>query len=124
MIVGCSNPDIPQETTSKPSWLLGQLVGSARITASGNISEQRQLALQRAIAELLMLKGEVKGETLAVIKKNLKQSNSSGSHYTNYKSNTSLSIEYKNRPYNIKITDIYEDPKTGEIFIKIEEIRQ
>ncbi|SMP86096.1 hypothetical protein SAMN06313486_101100, partial [Epsilonproteobacteria bacterium SCGC AD-308-P11] len=119
---GCSSSNEPQAVASKPSWLNEQLVGSARMTASGNTNEQRELALQRAIAELLMLKGEAKGESVAQIEKGLKQSNSKEHYYTNYKSNTSLSIEYKNRPYSVKIKDIFEDTKTGEIFIRVEEI--
>lgn len=124
LLVGCatSSPQTIQSPT-KPTWLYDQLVGSAKITASGDKNEQRRVALERAIAELLMLKGEAKGESIAQVQKNLKQSNTQDSHYTNYKSDTQIAIEYKSRPYSVKIVEIYEDPRSEEIFIKIEELK-
>ena len=104
-----------------PGWIDDSYVGVSRITASGNRSDQRKIALQRAIVDLLMTKGNVTGSSVISMEKNLTVKNEDETLRKHFQENSVMNVTYKALQYDIKVTDIWRDPCTKELYVKIEE---
>lgn len=125
LVSGCSQ-DRPTYIKScknieKPKWLNDEYVGISRITASSSKTEQKQIAIKRAIATLLMTKGNSKGNSIVSMQRELTTSNKDEFFAKRFKENSSIKINFKNINYDIKISDIWEDPCTKEIYVNIKE---
>jgi len=106
---------------TKPSWLNDQYVGISRITASGNKSEQKQIALKRAIATLLMTKGRSQGSSVVSVQKELASKNQNEFYTKRFKENGVVKITFKDIDYDINIVSMWEDPCSKEIYVKIDD---
>ena len=122
MLLGCSSKDetLPC-SAAKPTWINDTFVGMSRITASGNKSEQKIIALQRAIAPLLMSKGVASGSAILSAKKALHVEHQDEILTKNFNEDIDMKVTFESLSYDIKVTDIYEDPCTKFLYIKIEE---
>ena len=107
--------------TIKPKWLSDEYVGVSRITASSDKTEQKKIAIQRAIATLLMTKGTSKGDSTISVQREVKTANQQELYTKSFKENSSIQVKFKDIDYDVKITNIWEDPCTKEIYIKIKE---
>ena len=125
---GCSNT-IVQETKAHnpckkinfPKWVDDEFVGVSRITASSSRTEQKQIAFQRAIALLVMTKGNSQGSSLVSLSRELNSVNQKEMYSKNFKENSSMKITFKDINYDVKITNMWQDPCTKEIYINIKE---
>jgi len=104
-----------------PSWINDSLVGVSRVTASGNRNDQRKIALQRAIADLLITKGTVTGSSIISLEKNLSVVNKDETLRKHFEENSVMNVTYERTSYDIKVTNIWRDPCTKELYVKIEE---
>ncbi len=104
-----------------PSWLNDEFVGVSRITASSNKTLQKQIAFKRAIAFLLMSKGNSQGSSFISIQRELNSINEKEIYSKRFKENSSMKIIFKDIKYDVKITNMWQDPCTKEIHIKIKE---
>ena len=104
-----------------PKWIDDEFVGISRITASSNKTEQKQIAFQRAISLLLMTKGTSQGNSLISVQRELNTSNKKELYSKSFKENSSLKIKFKEINYDVKITNLWQDACTKEIYIKIKE---
>ena len=126
-ISGCNSNSTTYNTFNsnkkilKPSWINDSFVGVARITASGNKTEQKQIAIKRAIAILLITKGTSQGNSNIFVQKELSKRNNIENFYKYFSQNSTIRINFKNINYNIKVTNIWQDPYTKELYVKIEE---
>lgn len=124
---GCSTPEpAPVQLTCRqqhplPAWTDESFVGSSRITASGSGSDQRRIALERAIAELLMSKGRAEGDSVVAVEKALRSSGSQESYTKNFTENGTMRIAYEAIDYDIRIKRIWRDPCTRELYVQVEE---
>ena len=105
----------------KPSWLNDDFVGISRITASGDKTEQKFIAIQRAISLLLVTKGILQGVSLVSVKKDLNKINQKEFYNKKFKENSSIKIKFKYIDYDIKVVNMWEDPCTKEIYVRIKE---
>lgn len=105
----------------KPFWLNDDFVGVSRITASGDKTEQKFIAIQRAISLLLATKGVSQGVSLVSVKKDLNKINQKEFYNKKFKENSSIKIKFKDIDYDIKVVNIWEDPCTKEMYVRIEE---
>lgn len=125
LLSGCSQSTVTYTANCKnivkPTWLSDEYVGISRITASSSKTEQKQIALQRAIAILLMTKGNSKGSSIVSVQRELKTLNQKELYAKRFKENSSIKINFKDINYDIKIVNIWEDPCSKEIYVKIEE---
>ncbi len=126
-INGCSNKTEQKASAQTcpgvqpPDWVNDSFVGISRVTASGNRSDQRKIALQRAIVDLLMTKGNVTGSAVISMEKNLSVKNEDEILRKHFQENSVMNVTYKAMKYDIKVTDIWRDPCTKELYVKIEE---
>ena len=104
-----------------PGWIDDSFVGISRVTASGNRNDQRKIALQRAIVDLLMTKGNVTGSAVISMEKNLSVKNEDETLRKRFQENSVMNVTYEAMQYDIKVTDIWRDPCTKELYVKIEE---
>ena len=122
---GCSDtqpkPSVKACSADAPEWVYDSFVGSSRITASGNRSDQRKIALQRAIAELLITKGSVSGSSVIAMEKNLSVRNEDEILRKHFDENSVMSVTYEEMHYDIKVTDLWRNPCTDELYVKIKE---
>lgn len=124
---GCSAPEPATAPLScrqqhpLPAWTDESYVGSSRITASGSGSDQRRIAMERAIAELLMSKGRAQGDSVVAVEKALRTSGSKESYSKNFTENGTMRIEYEAIEYDIRIKRIWRDPCTRELYVQVEE---
>ncbi len=109
------------QDTPPPEWINDSLVGVSRVTASGNRNDQRKIALQRAIVDLLMTKGSVAGNSVISMEKNLYIKNKDETLHKHFQENSTMNVSYKQVHYDIKVTDIWRDPCSKELYVKIEE---
>ncbi len=105
----------------KPKWLDDEFVGVSKITASGNKSKQKQIALQRAITFLLMSKGSSQGSLNLSVEKELNLANEKEHLTKRFHQNSRMNVTFKDITYDISIVDTWEDPYTKEIYVKIKE---
>lgn len=121
---GCGKKVQSSQYIEKPDWIVaGQFVGHARKTASGNIGQQKELAINRALGSLLMSQGVVKGKGVVSSKMTNVVSGKKDSlvELTDIKHNGE--IVYKQRSFNIRLKNIWEHPRTGELYVQIEEVK-
>jgi hypothetical protein len=111
----------PCKNVQPPKWINDPFVGVSRITASGNKNDQRKIALQRAIVDLLMTKGNASGSSIVSMEKNLVVENKDERLQKHFQENSEMSVTYEKLHYNIRVTDIWRDPCTKELYVKIEE---
>jgi len=104
-----------------PGWINDSLVGVSRVTASGNKNDQRKIALQRAIADLLITKGTVTGSSIISLEKNLSVVNKDETLRKHFEENSVMNVTYERMSYDIRVTNIWRDPCTKELYVKIEE---
>lgn len=129
LVGGCSeatpnyNPYSTCKKIPKPNWIDDSFVGISRITASGSKTEQKLIAIKRAIAILLTTKGIAQGTSTISVEKELTTKNQNEFYTKNFQQNSNLNIKFKNIAYDIKITDIWKDPCTQELYVKIVENR-
>jgi len=127
LLAGCSGTaePAPEQTCRQqhplPAWTDESFVGSSRITASGSKSDQRRIALERAMAELLMSKGRAEGDSVVAVEKALHSSGSEESYTKNFTENGTMRIEYRAVDYSICIKRIWRDPCTRELYVQVEE---
>ena len=108
-------------TIQLPDWIDDSYVGISRITASGNKNDQKKIALQRAIADLLMTKGSATGHSTIALDKNLFVTNEDETLRKRFTQNSVMNVSYEKLHYSIKVTDIWRNPCTKELYVKIEE---
>jgi len=111
---GCRN-------VQPPAWIDDSLVGISRVTASGNRNDQKKIALQRAIADLLITKGTVTGSSVISLEKNLSVVNKNETLRKHFEENSVMNVTYERTSYDIRVTNIWRDPCTKELYVKIEE---
>jgi len=111
----------PCRNVERPGWIDDAYVGVARMTASGNRNDQKRIALERAIADLLMTKGVARGESVMSVQKDLSVHNDRERFRKHFNVNTEMNIVYRQMKYDIRITDIWRDPCTDELYVRIEE---
>jgi len=130
LISGCAKDemDINRSATfyneckaKKPSWVYDDFVGISKITASGNKSEQKEIALKRAIALMLLTKGRADGSSEIYIKREWKRYNENELYIKKFKESGLIKIDLIDRNFDVKITNMWEDPCTNELYLKIEE---
>ncbi len=109
------------QNVKEPAWIYDSYVGVARMTASGSKNDQKRIALERAIADLLMTKGVARGESVMNVQKALSVHNDNEEFNKHFNVDTEMNIVYKELQYDIKVTDIWRDPCTDELYVKIEE---
>ena len=105
----------------EPGWIYDPYVGVARMTASGNRNDQKRIALERAIADLLMTKGVARGTSVMNATKDLSVHNDKERFVKHFNADTEMKIVYKQIAYDIRVTDIWRNPCTDELYVKIEE---
>ncbi len=105
----------------EPAWIYDPYVGVARMTASGNRNDQKRIALERAIADLLMTKGVARGESVMNVQKALSVDNDKEKFRKRFNVDSEMKVVYKRLEYDIRITDIWHNPCTDELYVKIEE---
>ena len=123
---GCSQTQPVQVSQScrdfqPPKWVNDPLVGVSRVTASGNRNDQRKIALQRVIADLLITKGTVTGSSVISMEKNFTVTNKDETLRKRFDENSVMNVTYEQMHYDIKVTAIWRDPCTKELYVKIEE---
>ncbi len=125
---GCSSSTIQEnnlinlcKTQIMPKWTKNDFVGVSRITASSSKSEQKQIALQRAIALLVMTKGHSEGDSFISLQKELKSFNKKELYLKSFKENSSIKLMFRKMEYNIKIENMWQDECTKEIYVSIKE---
>lgn len=124
ILSGCSSNTTIQNPCSKivmPKWTNDDYVGVSRITASSSKTDQKKIALQRALSLLLMKKGTSQGKTIVSINNELHKLNQKEFYSKNFKQNSSVKITFQDINYDIKITDTWQDPCTNEMYVKIKE---
>lgn len=122
MITPANNTYVnPCKTVTTPQWTYDGFVGMSRITASGNKIQQRKIALQRAISMLLMTKGSANGRGEMEVTKEFQKQNQNETLSKRFTQNSNFAIEFDSIKYDIKISKIWENPCTHEIYVKIEE---
>ena len=105
----------------EPGWIYDPYVGVARMTASGNRNDQKRIALERAIADLLMTKGVARGESVMNVQKALSVDNDKEKFRKRFNVDSEMKVVYKQLEYDIRIADIWHNPCTDELYVKIEE---
>jgi len=110
----------PCKKTVKPKWVDDEYVGVSRITASSSKSAQKKIALQRAITVLLMTKGNSRGTSIVSVQKEFKSSNQKEFYTKSFQENSLIQMNFKDIKYDIKIVNMWVDPCTKEIYIKID----
>ncbi len=123
---GCKDDPSPRNNTAgchaePPKWIYDAYVGVSRMTASGSMNDQKRIALERAIADLLMTKGVAQGESVMNVQKNLSVHNNNETFQKHFNVDSEMNIVYKKIQYDIKVTDIWRNPCTEELYVKIEE---
>lgn len=123
---GCSevgpSPEVdPCQKKQLPVWVNDPYVGVSRITASGLKSDQRKIALQRAIGEMLMHKGSATGSSEIAIEKEHILADDSETLHKRLTQRTDMIITHEKRRYSVNVTDIWRDPCTQELYVKIKE---
>ena len=130
IFVGCSSvsnntpPQVyinPCKTLEMPKWIYNGFVGVSRITASGNKTKQRNIAIQRALSSLLMSKGSANGKTIIDVNKELKTENNNEKLVKSFRENSNFNITFQNIKYEIVISNIWLNPCTKEIYVQIKE---
>jgi len=111
----------PCKKVTAPSWLDDEFVGVSRITASSSKTLQKQIAFKRAIAFLVMSKGNAQGSSLISVQRELNSVNQNEIYAKSFKQQSSMKVRFKDINYDVKITNIWKDPCTKEIHIKIKE---
>ena len=111
----------PCQKILSPDWLDDEFVGVSRITASSNKTLQKKIAFKRAIALLVMSKGNSQGSSFISVQRELNSVNQKEIYTKIFKENSSMKVIFKDINYDVKITNIWKDPCTKEIHIKIKE---
>lgn len=110
-----------KDINSKPLWTNDAYVGSARISASGRSSDQKIIALKRAISVYLITKGSGSGEAEVNAEKIAIKNGSIENISKHFSQNYKVKFSFKNQNYNLKISNIWQDPITKELFVKVKE---
>lgn len=118
---GCGADKQPSATIQAPGWTRGPYVGIARKTASGSKNEQRMLALQRAIAELLISSGEATGQSVVSVAQSLQIQDTTESYTDDYQQHATIKATFKNKTYDIEQVNWWENSRTGEYYVQIKE---
>lgn len=104
-----------------PSWIMSANVGSARKTASGSFNEQRMLALQRAIAEMLISSGEASGQSVVSVAQSLKIKNNEENYSDDFDQQATVTTTFNNKTYEIETVKWWMDRYKGILYVKIKE---
>jgi len=68
-----------------------------------------------------MTKGNSQGSSLVSVRRELNSVNQKEMYSKNFKENSSMIIKFKDINYDVKITNMWQDPCTKEIYINIKE---
>jgi hypothetical protein len=108
---------------SKPDWITdpNAIVGFSGFIPSQNYSIKKDIALKKAIHSLMLKKGKATGSILIKSNKNYLKINNQENYEKNVKQNSTISFKFKDVAYNVKITGIYIDKITQDVYVRIEE---
>lgn len=118
--IACSSKVI----SIKPSWIndTKSTIGVCGFIPSENLSIQKEIAIKRAISSLVIKKGISSGDITVKSNKLYTFKGKSEKLVKLTYQNSNIDFWFNNIIYNVKITDMWKDPQTKELYIKIEEI--
>ncbi|MEA2018230.1 MAG: hypothetical protein U9N59_07265 [Campylobacterota bacterium] len=119
-LIGCSN----NQSQIKPSWINSpnSNIGVCGFIPSENFAKQKNIALKKAINSLMIKKGYASGTIDVKSTSTHTQINTQESLNKQFIQDSIIKFTFENIKYNIKITDIYKDEDTKEVYVRIEEI--
>ena len=120
LFLACSSKTehIPEKKIYEP----GTIVGVCGFIPNENFSLQKRVALQRAIVELGITEGIIRGTSNIDAKKLYIRYNESEHLYKNMKQNSVIKVHYKDIDYKVKIVDVWRDKETKEVFVRIKKL--
>lgn len=123
LLGGCAQKTA-QHSDVPPDWVMrGANVGYAKPVASGNYSEQTRLAMERAIGVLLTRSGMLSGKALVGVEMTHSDNGNDETYNATYSVRSEQSIETEKRHFEIKMKEMWRNPRTNELFVQIEEVK-
>lgn len=125
LLIGCASQPQPGSNSNikkpVPSWVYEPNVGVARQSASGSFNAQRMLAIQRAIAEMLISSGQASGESVVSLSESLKISEGKESYNDDYDQKATIRTTFKDKTYEVEQINSWLDPYTKKYYVQIKE---
>lgn len=112
----------PKNPKTEPDWIVyGDYVGHARQTASKNLTEQKMLAIDRALKLLLRRALQLGGDGYISSDMQHAQSGSSEELYEVTQVKIDGEVKVLPRAVKIRVKNVWRNPRSKELYVQIEE---
>lgn len=119
-ISGCSShQDQVRQQVVKPEWITEKNVGCSMLPASGLMGDQKKLAVEHAIVNLMVQNGDISGTSKVMMDRSHEQDNTKDKYSIRFLQNGIYNVSYAKQPFEIEIINNWFDPYNGQYYVQI-----